>query len=118
VCSATAAGRVEYTGDGVMVNLRRPSRVGDQPFVHVLRLAIQEDAEPVGGRVQRREGGARGLRVGALNSCRVIAGEIVRVPSLQSHREQVGFPTVNRWRPRRVMLSESNRAAGRHTVMR
>ena len=74
-CSAIG-GTVEYNGDGVMALFGAPVALEDHAFRACLAaLAIQEEANTLGGRSARRDGVALQLRVG-LNSGRVIAGEI------------------------------------------
>ena len=74
--AAATAGRVEFTGDGVMAIFGAPVALEDHAFRACLAaLAIQEEANRLAAEVHERDGVALQVRVG-LNSGQVIAGEI------------------------------------------
>ena len=74
-CNVTA-GRVEYTGDGVMAIFGAPVALEDHAIRACLAaVGVQEEAKRLAVEVRERDGVDLQVRVG-LNSGQVIAGEI------------------------------------------
>jgi class 3 adenylate cyclase len=112
-------GTVEYNGDGVMALFGAPVALEDHAFRGCLAaLAIQDEANQLADKVQRRDGVALRLRVG-LNSGRVIAGEIGSGSlGYAATGETVGFAQrmESAATPGGVMLSESTARLVEHTA--